>query len=146
MKGPFLSERLTYLFSSPDEIFDFVGSPRYALTRVGCELRTYRFSLRRMISLSDPFFGLRVRRPSAGLPHGVLGLPPGPVLPSPPPCGWSAGFIVDPRTVGRLPSHRVRPALPPDSFSCSRLPTWPSVAVQRTWTRRSSPDGMRTTA
>src|SRR6184192_2017920 len=104
------------------------------------------FSRRRMMSLFEAFLGLRVRKPSAGFPHGVLGLPPGPVLPSPPPCGWSTGFMVEPRTAGRLPSHRERPALPPDSFSCSRLPTWPSVAWQRTWMRRSSVEGMRTTA
>src|SRR3989440_3744815 len=99
-----------------------------------------------MISLFDFFFALRVRRPRAGLPHGVLGLPPGPVLPSPPPCGWSTGFMVDPRTVGRLPSQRERPALPPDSFSCSRLPTCPMVAEHSTLTRRSSPEGIRTAA
>ena len=43
-------------------------------------------------------------RPRAGLPHGVDG--PGrpiPVLPSPPPCGWSLGFITEPRTVGLIP-------------------------------------------
>ena len=28
---------------------------------------------------------------------------PIPVLPSPPPCGWSFGFITEPRTVGRIP-------------------------------------------
>ena len=40
----------------------------------------------------------------AGLPQGVHG--PGrpiPVLPSPPPCGWSFGFITEPRTVGLIP-------------------------------------------
>ena len=25
------------------------------------------------------------------------------VLPSPPPCGWSLGFITEPRTVGLMP-------------------------------------------
>src|SRR5437763_13452887 len=117
MNGPFLVERLNYFFSRL-----------------------------RMISLLEAFFGFRVRRPRAGLPHGVLGFPPGPVLPSPPPCGWSFGFMVAPRTVGRLPSQRFRPALPPDSFSCSRLPTWPMVALQLTLTRRSSPEGIRMAA
>ena len=36
---------------------------------------------------------------------------------------------------------RMRPALPQRMFWKSRLPTWPIVARQRTWTRRVSPDG-----
>ena len=32
-------------------------------------------------------FEFLVLTPSAGLPQGVFGFPPGPVLPSPPPCG-----------------------------------------------------------
>src|SRR6266566_4017795 len=88
------------------------------------------FSRRRMMSLFEAFLGLR----------------PAPVLPSPPPCGWSRGFIVEPLTVGLTPSQRLRPALPLDSFSCSMLPTWPMVAWQFTWTRRSSLEGIRTTA
>ncbi|KAL3027925.1 hypothetical protein AAZX31_03G084100, partial [Glycine max] len=32
-------------------------------------------------------------------------------LPSPPPCGWSTGFITTPPT-GRLPSQHLDPALP----------------------------------
>ena len=46
-------------------------------------------------------------------------------LPSPPPIGWSTGFMTVPRTVGRKPFQRLRPALPMDTFSWSRLPTWP---------------------
>ena len=56
--------------------------------------------------------------------HGVHG--PGlpiPVLPSPPPCGWSLGFITEPRTVGRIPMLRLRPALPMFTRSCSMFPT-----------------------
>lgn len=43
-------------------------------------------------------------RPRAGLPQGVIG-PERPIgaRPSPPPCGWSLGFITEPRTVGRIP-------------------------------------------
>ena len=43
-------------------------------------------------------------RPRAGLPQGVHG-PGRPIgaRPSPPPCGWSFGFITEPRTVGRTP-------------------------------------------
>src|SRR5688500_4997064 len=57
----------------------------------------------------------RVLKPRAGLPHGVIGLlrPTGD-LPSPPPWGWSRGFITTPLFAGRLPSHRTLPALPYD--------------------------------
>src|ERR1017187_5720475 len=55
---------------------------------------------------------LRVLNPRVGWPQGVTGGRPPEVLPSPPPWGWSTGFIVRPRLCGRLPSHRERPALP----------------------------------
>ena len=45
------------------------------------------------------------------MPHGDTGCRPPEVLPSPPPSGWSTGFIATPRTCGRLPSHRLRPGL-----------------------------------
>src|SRR5262249_11967367 len=63
----------------------------------------------------------------------------------PPPCGWSTGFMAEPRTVGRLPLQRLRPALPPVTFSWSTLPTWPTVARQASGTRRISPEGRRRT-
>src|SRR5260370_32898611 len=66
MNGPFFVERYTYFF------LPF-------------------FSRRRMISLSEAFFSLRVRYTSAGFPHGVLGGPPDPLLPPPPPCGAARG-------------------------------------------------------
>src|SRR5262245_46747511 len=66
---------------------------------------------------------LRVLAPLVGLPQGVTGWRPPEVLPSPPPCGWSTGFIATPRTVGRFPSQRVRPALPKLTFEWSRFPT-----------------------
>jgi hypothetical protein len=44
----------------------------------------------------------RVRLPSVGTPHGVTGCRPPFDLPSPPPCGWSTGFIAEPRTDGTL--------------------------------------------
>ena len=71
--------------------------------------------------------------PSAGLPQGVTG-PGRPIgdLPSPPPCGWSQGFITEPRTVGLQPMWRFLPALPMFTFSWSMLPTWPMVAMQLT--------------
>src|SRR5215212_11384030 len=45
----------------------------------------------------------RVFLPYASLPHLVFGWPPTGALPSPPPWGWSRGFMTDPRTVGRMP-------------------------------------------
>src|SRR6185437_188168 len=40
---------------------------------------------------------LRVLKPRVGWPQGVTGWRPPEVLPSPPPCGWSTGFMVTPR-------------------------------------------------
>ena len=61
----------------------------------------------------DAFLVRLVLTPNARLPHGVLGASrPTGHLPSPPPCGWSFGFITEPRTVGRVPNQRVLPALP----------------------------------
>lgn len=58
----------------------------------------------------------RVFFPS-GRPHGEQpGLPPED-LPSPPPKGWSTGFIATPRTLGRIPIQRALPALPMLTFS-----------------------------
>src|ERR1700739_4294419 len=98
-----------------------------------------------MMYLSVALF-LRVFLPLVGLPHGVTGWRPPEVLPSPPPCGWSTGFIATPRTMGRLPFQRMRPALPQLMLACSALPTSPTVARHRTSTRRISPLGMRSDA
>src|SRR5206468_9495155 len=59
----------------------------------------------------------RVLKPLVGMPQGVTGCRPPEVLPSPPPCGWSTGFIETPRLCGRFPSQRDRPALPMVTFS-----------------------------
>ena len=68
--------------------------------------------------------------PWSGTPHGVHGWRPPEERPSPPPMGWSTGFIATPRTLEPLaPSQRERPALPMLWFSCSVLPTWPMVAM-----------------
>src|ERR1043165_1786771 len=66
--------------------------------------RIMNLSVRRLV---------RVFLPIAGLPQGVFGpgIPIG-ERPSPPPCGWLAGSIALPRTVGRIPIQRLRPALP----------------------------------
>src|SRR3712207_7227671 len=77
---------------------------------------------------------LRLRVRPSGWPQGDTGWRPPEVLPSPPPCGWSTGFMATPRTVGRLPFQRMRPALPQLMFDCSALPTSPTVARQRTST------------
>src|ERR1700739_1593152 len=107
---------------------------------------SYRFFLprRRVIILSLGRFARRVR--PSGWPHGLTGCRPPEVLPSPPPCGWSTGFMATPRTVGRLPFHRLRPALPQLMLLCSALPTSPTVARQLTSTRRISPEGIRSWA
>src|SRR2546425_8090811 len=81
----------------------------------------------RTMSFVDRFFLCRVFLPST-LPHGLVGGRPPDDLPSPPPSGWSTGFIATPRTRGLRPSQRVLPALPIDSSSCSALPTSPIVA------------------
>src|SRR5260370_842772 len=54
--------------------------------------------------------------------------------------------MATPRTVGLMPRHRVRPALPKVSFSWSRLPTWPTVAMQSMENLRTSPLGIFTSA
>src|SRR5437879_10629841 len=91
------------------------------------------------ISFVLAFFLCLVFTPS-GLPHGETGGRPPELFPSPPPSGWSTGFLATPRTLPRRPSHRVFPALPRESSSCSALPTSPMVARQRAWTRRISED------
>ena len=45
-----------------------------------------------------------------------LGCPPD-ALPSPPPIGWSTGFMATPRTRGLLPIQRNLPAFPDFSRS-----------------------------
>src|SRR5215469_16753088 len=80
----------------------------------------------------------RVFAPLVGLPHGVTGWRPPLVRPSPPPCGWSIGFIAVPRTEGRLPFHTLRPALPMISFMWSGFDTAPTVARHDSGTRRTS--------
>src|SRR4030042_2723625 len=104
----------------------------------------YFFPRRLIISLSEYFLS-RVLWPRAGLPHGVFGpgMPLG-VFPSPPPCGWSRGVMAEPLTLGRMPILRFRPALPRLMVECSRLPTWPMVAIHSARTRRISPEGRRT--
>src|SRR5690554_729194 len=94
-----------------------------------------------MINSLDAFLVSRVLIPRAFLPHGVIGdTRPIGALPSPPPCGWSTGFIADPLTVGLTPKWRLRPALPIVTNSQDSFPTCPTVARQVPNTLRTSPD------
>src|ERR1700684_766813 len=103
--------------------------------------RLQRYFVRRFtINLSVRLL-FRVLYPRVGCPQGVTGCRPPEVLPSPPPCGWSTGFMETPRLCGILPSQRFRPALPSETFSWSTFPTWPTVAMQSSGTRRISPEG-----
>src|SRR5579862_4410439 len=116
-----------------------------AMTR-GIGMHVYRVCWRRRRISRSVALLARVFLPLVGLPHGVTGWRPPEDLPSPPPCGWSIGFMATPRTDGRLPFHRIRPALPQLMFDCSALPTSPTVARQRASTLRISPDGIRSCA
>src|SRR4051794_38855610 len=93
----------------------------------------------RMIILSVALL-LRVRAPLVGLPHGVTGWRPPEVRPSPPPCGWSTGFLATPRVSGRLPIQRVRPALARVWLALSGFDTAPTVAMQSERIYRCSPE------
>src|SRR5437763_5298086 len=99
---------------------------------------------RRTIAASEYLPFLRVL-PSF-LPQGDVGFRPPEALPSPPPRGWSMGFIATPRTLGRLPCQRLRPAFPTEISSDPLLPTSPPVARQPTGMRRISPVGRRRVA
>src|SRR5690606_30806173 len=78
----------------------------------------------RTINRLEAFFGRRVFTPSFR-PQGETGWRPPELRPSPPPSGWSTGFITTPRTFGRRPRQRFAPALPIDCLLWSTLPTWP---------------------
>src|SRR5437764_14808464 len=123
--GPFFNERAIYLILLRPERGHF------------CLLFTMNSSVRLL---------LRVLYPRVGWPQGVTGWRPPEVLPSPPPWGWSTGFIATPRLTGFFPSQRLRPALPLATFSWSTLPIWPMVAMQSIKTLRVSPDGSLTRA
>src|SRR5512147_2635881 len=99
------------------------------------------FTMKRSVRLL-----FRVLAPLVGLPHGVTGWRPPEVLPSPPPCGWSTGFMTTPRLCGFLPSQRLRPALPRDTFLWSMFPIWPTVALQEARILGTSPEGSLTWA
>src|SRR5439155_434018 len=108
-------------------------------------LRRYVQVLGHGLSLSDVRFRLRHHAPR------TLDARPAPPVPLRPyvrgtancPSGWSTGFMATPRTFGRRPFQRLRPALPTLASSCVAFPTCPTVARHCRFTRRISPDGMR---
>jgi len=77
------------------------------------------------------FRGDRVGCPFVGREYGVTeGRPPF-VLPWPPPCGWSTGFIATPRTDGRILNQRLRPAFSIFRKLYSSRPKIPYVAFDK---------------
>src|SRR5215470_18616287 len=99
-----------------------------------------------MMAEFDGLRFLRVLPPLESTPVGLHGCRPPAVRPSPPPIGWSTGFIDVPRLCGLRPIQRLRPALPRLMFMCSALPIMPIVARHSELTRRTSPDGSVTWA
>ena len=69
-----------------------------------------------------------VFNPLADWPVGETGCLPPADLPSPPPCGWSTGFLTTPLVWGFLPNHLDLPALPILIFFWSGLLKTPIVA------------------
>src|ERR1044072_684755 len=98
------------------------------------------------MAMFDALRGLRVAPPLADLPVGLTGWRPPLVRPSPPPCGWSIGFMAVPRTEGRRPFQTLRPALARISFIWSGLETAPTVAMQVSGILRTSDEFRRTRA
>mmetsp|Transcript_26786 Transcript_26786/g.58815 ORF Transcript_26786/g.58815 Transcript_26786/m.58815 type:complete len:212 (-) Transcript_26786:740-1375(-) len=108
--------------------------------------RSLSWLRRRMMRRAENLPSLRVRVPFF-MPHGDLSerWPPE-LFPSPPPIGWSTGFIATPRVVGRRPIQLAAPALPRMRNWWLGFPTMPKVALQRLSNLRSSPDcSLRTT-
>ncbi|TYG74600.1 hypothetical protein ES288_D04G194700v1 [Gossypium darwinii] len=62
-------------------------------------------------------------------------------LPSPPPWGWSIGFVTTPLTTGRLLSHHLDSAIPKIFWFTPTFPTCPTVAEQFLDIKRTSPEG-----
>src|SRR5882762_6463999 len=115
--APFLVERAIKCFQPQTNLV--IPTAREVTRRNLLSPGSYFLPRRFTINLSVRLL-FRVLYPRVGCPHGVTGCLPPEVLPSPPPCGWSTGFIDTPRLCGRLPSHRDRPALPIVTFSWSR--------------------------
>src|SRR5882757_2960987 len=141
IKGPFFAERdivLSSDFLCCDAGYDESLRFETWCCSLYCDCL---YLLRRLTMKTSVRLLLRVLYPRVGWPQGVTGWRPPEVLPSPPPCGWSTGFIETPRLEGRIPFQRLRPALPTVTFSWSVLPTWPMVAMHSIRTLRVSPEG-----
>ncbi len=63
---------------------------------------------------------------------------------SPPPWGWSTGFVATPRTIGRLPNHQFCLALWSLCLPWRRLDTIPMVAQHQESMSLSTPKGNHT--
>src|SRR3990167_8466804 len=141
LSQPLIIFRLqTGLFLTTCSLFSPCSAPRtdrYAVTIWLLRLFT--------IYLSDCFVFL-VLNPFAIIPHGEHGCLPPEDFPSPPPIGWSTGFIATPLTLGMRPSHLALPALPRETALCSMLPICPIVAMQSRPTSLTSPEGSFTCA
>jgi len=61
-------------------------------------VRSYAFDLRLRMIESSVRLLFRVFRPFVFQPQGEVGCLPPEVFPSPPPIGWSTGFMATPRT------------------------------------------------
>src|SRR3989344_8006716 len=96
------------------------------------------------MSLLEYFLDLLLFWPlPVGFPHIEIALLlPLPCLPSPPPCGWSTGFIAVPLTVGLIPFHLLLPALPKFSSLFSSLETSPIEAQAPSLTFLISEEGI----
>src|SRR5258708_38860563 len=119
MKGPFFAERDIVL--SSDFLCCDAGYDESLACETWCcplllncwiEKRNlftevlFLYLLRRLTMKTSVRLLLRVLYPRVGWPHGVTGGRPPEVLPSPPPCGWSTGFIDAPRLDWRIPFQR----------------------------------------
>src|SRR3990167_5781166 len=121
----------------------------YRIQNTECSIRTLlylRLPTRRRVTkkMFEYFLGRLDFCPfPVGLPHmETARRRPLPCLPSPPPCGWSTGFIAVPRTVGLTPIQRVRPAFPMFTKRCSSLETSPTEPHAVAIIRRTSVDGI----
>jgi len=89
-------------------------------------------------------FGFRVGWPFVGQDLNVTEGRPPDVFPCPPPCGWSTGFIATPRTLGRQPIQRVRPAFLRLGICLFFVETIPIVANAAVLIIRFFLEGLRT--
>jgi len=102
--------------------FDIKGT--FQLER---DIKNYIFLNKRLFLRS--FLVFLVGVPFVNLPQGVTCATGGDPLPSPPPCGWSHGFLITPLTIGLKPKALFFPALPTEIELCNGLDTIPKEAI-----------------